>query len=538
MAFKPLFLLLLSGLTCFFHSVASLCNVTCTTDYEKSVNCSCSSLPTYPVHLQMNCTHTLPDEILVANSSCVITPPSSGCEMILETLYEVAFVGSACTTTVSEQDNQVMTNSESSTWALSDVVKPSPPFNVQVTNMDEFYNITWDSRKSLCELKYMVRIRESRDLFKDPFLIREVEEMYFPLQRELLEPHVSYTVDVQAQVYDAHRGPWSEFSSSAEWRTTGTATEVEGIARSWWYVSVPVALLLCLLLLVYFQKPCWQKKLKLITYVPKPNEFFKPLYHNYDGNFKEWVKPVFSEYDYLMISSNAQVISETQHDVLQWNNKKQSYTEESETKQVGGSFVNMLQPPSNLLLHLQDGGSSQGTSHSTGHISIHTVTLSGEEFEEEVSSQSSINTLRSYQDGESFGSFEEDNRENAGYDSDEPQMNRMARQRDLINDLLVENIDFEPHGQFNEPERVSLDSFVSNEQSEDGYPHVDLDTIDSGFGECSSPSASDSNTAEHKDSDLFQEHKNSNSNYVKQWMVCSTIQEDSSNLENEAHEVQ
>lgn len=30
----------------------------------------------------------------------------------------------------------------------------------------------------------------------------------------------------------------------------------------------------------------WQKKLQLITFVPKPNDFFKPLYHNYGGNFK------------------------------------------------------------------------------------------------------------------------------------------------------------------------------------------------------------------------------------------------------------
>lgn len=158
-------------------------------------------------------------------------------------------------------------------------------------------------------------------------------------------------------------------------------------------------------------------------------------------------------------------------------------------------------------------------------------------------SQSSVNTLRSYQDGESFGSFGEDNGEQAGYDLEEPQVSRLDRQsgelphheNQISNDLSLENINFQPHVPLNEPERVSLDSFASNEQSEDGYPHVDLDTIDSGFGECSSPGASDSNIAEQIDSDSFREHKNSNSNYVKQWMVCSTIQEDSSNSENELH---
>ncbi len=213
----------------------------------------------------------------------------------------------------------------------------------------------------------------------------------------------------------------------------------------------------------------------------------------------------------------------------------------------GVHFLNMLQPHSNSLLLSNDSGTSQGTSHSTGHISIHTVTLSGEDdFEEEVVSQSSVNTLGSYQDGESFGSFGDNSREQARYDLEEPQIFRLDRQSGVLphheiqisNDLSVENMNFQPHVQLDEPERVSLDSFVLNEQSEDGYPHVDLDTIDSGFGECSSPGASDSNIAEQMHSVSFHEHKGSNSNYVKQWMVCSTIQEDSNTSENELHEMQ
>lgn len=253
------------------------------------------------------------------------------------------------------------------------------------------------------------------------------------------------------------------------------------------------------------------------------------------------MKPLFSEYDYLRINPHAHMQSEKQHDILQWNNEKQSYSENNDVKQ-GGHFFHMLQPYSNSLLFFQDAGSSQGTGHSIGHISIHTVTLSGEEeLEEEVVSQASAHTLRSYQDGESFGSFQEDHREHGGYDLEEPRGHigiLPQHENQISNDLLGENINVEPHAQHNEPERVSLDSFASNEQSDDGYPHVDLDTIDSGFGECSSPGASDSNIAEQRDSDLFHEHKNSNSNYVKQWMICSTIQEDSSNTENQLHETQ
>lgn len=240
------------------------------------------------------------------------------------------------------------------------------------------------------------------------------------------------------------------------------------------------------------------------------------------------MKPVFSEYDHLRVSSQLPINIEKQHDVLQWNNEKQVYMESTEMNE-NGQFLHMLQPHSNSLLFFQNGGSSQGTSHSTGHISIHTVTLSGEDgFEEEVDSQSSVNALRSYQEAESFGLFGEGNNEQVGYE--EPQaasVNRggvlLHQQSPESSNSFVEDIHFLPRIQFIEHERVSLDSL--NEHSEDGYPHVDFDTFDSGFGECSSPGASDSNRAEQTVSDSFPEPKSLNSNYVKQWTVCNTVQE-------------
>ncbi|XP_041799317.1 interleukin 21 receptor, tandem duplicate 1 [Chelmon rostratus] len=542
MALKAVFLLLLWDLTLSPHGVTSLCNVTCSTDYIASLNCSCSGpVPTYPLVIKVVCC----GEDLEANGNCTIKPPQSWCVMYPDMFDDIASVGTVCNATASQQgDREIMSPSESSSWALSDVVKPAPPFDVQLTNTEGFYNITWHHDNKEDCLKYMVRVRESADLSKDPVYSLEVDDKRILIDRGTLQPLVNYAVAVKAKMCpgNLYEGPWSEWSSTAEWRTTGTA-KIEGFNGCLFYIPLSIFFVLGLLVLACLQKPYLQRKLQLITYVPNPDEFFKPLYHNYGGNFKEWVQPVFSEYDYLKISSQVHMNGEKQHDILQWNREKRSYREEDEMKQ-GDHFPHMLQPHSHSLLFFQEGGSSQGTNHSTGHISIHTVTLSGEEeFEEEVVSQSSVNTLRSYQDGESFGSFGEDNGEQAGYDLEEPQVSRLDRQsgelphheNQISNDLSLENINFQPHVPLNEPERVSLDSFASNEQSEDGYPHVDLDTIDSGFGECSSPGASDSNIAEQIDSDSFREHKNSNSNYVKQWMVCSTIQEDSSNSENELH---
>lgn len=249
------------------------------------------------------------------------------------------------------------------------------------------------------------------------------------------------------------------------------------------------------------------------------------------------MKPTFRDSDYLKINTHTLKLSEKGPDVFQWNNEKHSYSQDGQMKH-DDQFLQLLRPPNNLLPFFQDGGSSQSTGQSSGHISIHTVTLSGEdEFDGEApSGRGSVNTIRSYGDGGSFGSFGDDSGEH-------PTLrlggqNGMLPQQDIriSNDLSLENVNFEPHAQVDEPERVSLDSFESHELSEDGYPHVDLDTIDSGFGECSSPGASDSNMAEQMA--LFQEHKNSNSNYVKQWMFCSKIEEDSGNIENETHELQ
>nr|XP_046256303.1 interleukin 21 receptor, tandem duplicate 1 isoform X2 [Scatophagus argus] len=542
MDLKPVLLLLLFHLALFVHGVTPLCNITCSTDYTASLNCSCAdSVPTYALVFKVECS----DGELEVNGTCEVSPPQTWCVMYPEMLDTVASIGTICNATVSRQgDKEIMITSELSTWALSDVVKPQPPFNVQVTDTEGFFNITWDHSNQDDCLMYRVRLQQRKDLATDPVYFLTVEEKHLLLDHKNLQLHTSYTVDVKAKMCPGilYEGPWSEWSSSAEWATAPS----EGVSWCFLYISLSIIFVFGVGVLAYFQKTYLQKKFQLITYIPRADEFFKPLYYENGGNFKEWVKPVFSEHDYFRISSQVQTPSEKLHDILQWNSEKQSYGEDNELGQ-GSHLLHMLQPHSNSLPLFQDGCGSQGTGHSTGHISIHTVTLSGEDgFKGEDTSQSSVNTLRSYHHGESFGSFRKDNREQAGYDLDESQMLRVDGQSvelpqhedQLSNNLIVENVNLHPLIQLNEPERVSLDSFASNEQSEDGYPHVDLDTIDSGFGECSSPGASDSNIAEQIDSHSFHEHKSSNSNYVKQWMACSAIQEDSSNMENELQETQ
>ncbi|XP_054903232.1 interleukin-21 receptor-like [Poeciliopsis prolifica] len=524
MAPPPPALLLLWGLTLLFGGAsASLCNVTCTTDYNRILNCSCSgSVPTLPVLLTVTC--STQDTNL--NKSCETKPPQSWC-IINEDLTYVASTDTLCDATARQPGSRgLVVLSESMQWELASVVKLEAPDTVRVEKAAGIYNITWSNKGQYIScVMNRVRIRNTKTLSEDLISMHSSNRRYFELDQKKLQNSASYVVDVQAKICEDEFivGPWSEWSTGAEWSTPADPPDEKGVNFYWLYISTPIILILALLLLGYLQKPCWQKKLKMMTFVPRPNDYFKPLYHSHGGNFKEWVKPVFNEYDYLKITTCV-MLSEKQSEILSWSNEKPSYNEVTEVK-AADDFLQAQQLPNNLLMTFQDSSTSQGTIHSTGHISIHTVTLSGEEFEGDETSQSS---LKSFQDAGSFGSFDDDNRKRVASRT-ERHSGISLRENQIANDLILENQNFLPDGEFNEAERVSLNSFASNEESEDGYPHVDLDTIDSGFGECGSPGASDSN------SNSFPEEKHFNSNYVKQW-ICSTIQEDTSTMNNELNE--
>lgn len=68
---------------------------------------------------------------------------------------------------------------------------------------------------------------------QDLLILFTVEQKHVELQRDKLQPHVNYTVDVQAQMMptNLYNGPWSEWSSTAEWRTAGPPGETESKRR-------------------------------------------------------------------------------------------------------------------------------------------------------------------------------------------------------------------------------------------------------------------------------------------------------------------
>lgn len=149
--------------------------------------------------------------------------------------------------------------------AFSSIVKPQHPVNVQVTENIDSYNVTWqmDENIYLCFM-YRVRITTNNNNLKvnkiyllcymfpikyysmwktrfpkvlnrsfsfdlqDPvyYPVRE-DQRYLVLNSLQLQPGTEYVANVQASVNPVcnYQGPWSEWSSTVEWRTTGTSMQ-------------------------------------------------------------------------------------------------------------------------------------------------------------------------------------------------------------------------------------------------------------------------------------------------------------------------
>nr|XP_049587589.1 interleukin 21 receptor, tandem duplicate 1 isoform X2 [Syngnathus scovelli] len=444
------------------------CGVTCSTDYNVLLNCSCASVPTQPLRLDVNCSD---GELHVADS-CWLMPPESWCVMYPPELYHIAAIGTECTATVSLPGDPYC---ELSDWALYDVVKPPPPFNVRVTCLDGFDNITWDLANDNNDcLMYELRIRTQRGLMQDPARFFSVDKRFFLVGHKELPPRAKCSVVVRTKLCPSNpsQGPWSEWSSTTKWTNapTNAPTKSASVAVKgfWLYVFLAVLVLLGGLLLVYSQIPFLLKRFPLSSYVCRPHDFFQPLYLDYGGNFKGWVRPLFSEHD---------ILGNTPHEEMAPTTKKQLYFHKAATK--GDDETR----PAGCLL-LVPAPLAQLT-----HVSIHSVIVC-----EEDDQQAS----------------DPNHRELLDSDPEEAVVDGQDQGR-LFNDW---------------PEEAERASLASNRQSDDGYPRMDMDTVDSGFGECTSPSHSGSGEPARN---FLPERRNSRSNYVKQWMMCNDAREDSRN---------
>ncbi|KAJ0066425.1 hypothetical protein NL108_013015 [Boleophthalmus pectinirostris] len=433
MAVRP-GIVLLTKLSLLIYTVKS-CAVSCSTDYETLLNCSCSGLePPETLLLQINCRH----DDLRLNVNCTVSKEEPFCVIYPDIMEEIADVETVCSSNALRAQDQTMITTNSSDWKLRNAVKPWPPFNIQVNNTKGTYTISWSTKNPEYCLVFKVRIRTMLGLQKE--IILESKESVVHLEQLRLPPGGYYGVDVQAKLcpFFRYQGPWSDWGPTTVW-----TDQVAGNNHYYWLI--PVSFLILLLSVGFPKAMYWQKRFQRSTFIPNPREFFKPLYNIYQGDFKAWVKPAFTEHNSLKMDMVMDVKLE----------------------------------PTPLSLYKSPLGPS--SIQSLGQLSISTVCsadplshcLLNSNYPHEASSGTTV------------------------VDSDPKEMPHL--------NLSTLNV------------LQDLDEGLPGSD----YPLMDLDTIDSGFEECSSPSAAghlfypqQQTTLEPSVEQLCDLY---HSNYVKQW---------------------
>lgn len=476
--------------------------VSCTTDYISTLNCTCSgSENTLLCEIQANCS----DAAGSTDGRCVIRPPHKWCTIQPDNFFLIANPDTSCTLNVRHVNQQ--TNREeyaSNVMSLDQMIKPQQPANLTLTKNNNEFNLSWEMAYKDYEnvdlfgyLMYRVRLRPKGIMDEKHFKVYNVGEdrRYQEIQCDLLSPGKVYTVDVQASVNSQMKNvdgetEWSEWSASVECTCPGNYDPL------WYFLMLPLVIGL-----IGFFGMCYRglvKKPCLFQYIPDPYDFFKPLYHTYQGDFKKWVGPVFtfSSFDVLEKSAPLQVLSEKQQAAAPLQMPLLRDQGSGGSSLGDWSLLSLMNPDFSKRYFL--GGSSLGLAHSGGHISMDTVTVSGQEG--------------------AMSDFQETNRNAVEVPDEDPASDSRGRSEGQgFDDWQLQANDAE------NGEELSLDSFSSNEHSDYGYPQIglDLDTIDSGFleSDCSSPVGSECEGGERMDSALLGGPVGTHSNYVKQWVA-------------------
>ncbi|XP_035254387.1 interleukin-21 receptor-like isoform X2 [Anguilla anguilla] len=525
------------------------CNITCTTDYISSLNCSCPG-PTLAsdYHLEAECR----DEDENISVSCEIKAPERWCILELDPdEFPIGAFGECTVQAKNSNGERGVEQKDSTTLKLYENIKLRPPFNISLTVCKDSYNVSWkmDSDDYIYFNGYMVyRVRTRiKGEAKPSYHYVYEDRQYLEIPSSVLQSEKDYEVDVQARV-NPHRienGFWSEWSSSAKWRTKRSPTEnknifyktepgEEGNGKDYWQYCF-LLLIVAPCLLCFFGTRLWLRKVHV--YIPSPEIFFRPLYHAYEGDFKKWVGPTFtlSETDCLEGSTAVSVVKEKQAKSLE---RLCDIEGEDGASTSSSPFLGMASLSSSKQSS-EDCGHSPGLDGSAGHVSIDTVTVLEEESQGSGSSRDPGEGRFEYPPFGPEGNLGNvalgllaarcrwdavlsGGRVSGGAGSSEGPSSRLA----------LDCLEPRPRHDGSEPDQSSLESFSFTEHSEDGYPAVtlDMDTIDSGFleSDCSSPVHSDPDVREKMDAPVLV--GSFHTNYVKQWVANtdpSAPQEDS-----------
>ncbi|KAI7803384.1 interleukin 21 receptor, tandem duplicate 1 isoform X2 [Triplophysa rosa] len=497
----------------------SVCDVTCTTDFISTLNCSISdSAGTASCYIVANCS----DESGAVEGNCSMKSSQSWCTIESEELQAVMTYDTTCSITATPMTKQGGAETPiTKNMLLYKSIKLIQPYNLSVEKMDGGFNLTWDVVYRLIEhelyekLYYRVRLRTKGDsIEKENIFTLDQTQQSMGIASDRLLPGRRYVADVQVAVHPSgFKSTWSEWSSSVEWTCDSPGSE-----NYYFLLLMAVPIVVVLVVLLYNSKLRGVKKMSLWQHIPSPQDYFKPLYHTYQGDFKKWVGPVltFNNFDVLEKSATLLVLSDRQQ-----TESSEEPANNRNSQQRDSNPFNPASQNSSKLYFL--GSSSHVFTHSSGHISMDTVTVSGQEgLMADWSGESHRRSIDDFHNG-----TEADQRVVEMADGQPGALLHDGRGR--IQVLDCDDWHIQDH-ELENVEQVSLFSYSSNEHSDDGYPQMglDLDTIDSGFleSDCSSPSGFDGK--EHTDTESLEGVGVFQSNYVKQWVTFTAVQVDNS----------
>ncbi|KAJ8364126.1 hypothetical protein SKAU_G00129570 [Synaphobranchus kaupii] len=504
------------------------CNITCTTDYISSLNCSCSGPRLASKYsLEAKCW----DEDESIHVSCEIKAPQHWCKLELDP--DEFSINARVNCMVQAKDcNGEWEPNDSTNLTLYGNIKPSPPFNISLTVCNSSYNVSW--KMAYTEYSYLkdyliyrVGIRIKGETKPKYHYVHE-DRWYLDIPFSALHSGKDYEVAVQARVneHKFETGFWSEWSPTAKWKTKGEEDNGKDYRQYCLLLLIVAPCLLCF----FGTRRLWLRKVHV--YIPSPELFFRPLYHAYEGDFKRWVGPVFtfSESDYLERNMAVSVVKEKQGKSLERLCEGEG---EDGTSTTSSPFLGLASRNSSKQ-STEDGNCSQGPDSSAGHISIDTVMVLEEESQSLGRSRDPCSgsrggrfiyppfSPRGSAASEVLGLLAAECRREAVISGGRVSGGAEASEGASSHPLL-DCLEPRPRNDVQELDQSSLESFSFTEHSEDGYPPValDMDTIDSGFleSDCSSPVQSDPDVREKIDAPVLGE--SFHTNYVKQWVATT-----------------
>lgn len=375
------FFLLLQHTTCCEDLV-------CSVDYVQTLTCVQKTEPSGTLY-NLTATWLVEEEMDISERSCSLlqvsrnaTHTQYACCMDLKYFHSDDMFRVDVTKLA---DGQYTTSKACSEFHLSQNIKPYPPFNLTAV-LSEGYNISWDTiyRNSPVfynldnELQYELRYKKKSDTWETQKskVIPEDTRSVVLLPLEFQRDTVyEFQVRAKPRPGSEYLGFWSEWSHPLTLKT-----EPEESPEMRWLVLLLALALLAVPVTVFLtmHQSVWKK---LGVFIPNPAHFFRPLYVVHNGDFKKWVgasctKATLDFFEWgIVLPEVLEVYS--QH--------LSHHTASAELKELNEDH---LSRPcvSCLAMHSQDSQShlsswnrSSGTQdQSYGHLSIDTVTVADE----------------------------------------------------------------------------------------------------------------------------------------------------------------